>query len=179
MKKMIYLFTGILLMHLLAMPSGLLSADYTLADLYRIALQRAEKIKVSEESVNIAKLDISRARGALVPNLSAYVSFTQYAGTHRGDTANILQPNQAGTWGLQLAQSYSLSGRDFTVLDIANKTWERSRYDLASFQQDYLLNISAAFYDLLKAKQALEIATANLDRLAKYREAANTRLRVG
>jgi outer membrane protein len=179
MKKNIYLWAGLLVLHLLAMPSFTFGADYTLADLYRMALTSAEKIKVSEENVNIAKLELNKARGALVPNLSAYGSYTQYTDAHRGDTGNILQPNQSGTWGLQLAQSYSLSGRDFTVLDIAGKTLERSRYDLVSFQQDYLLTISASFYDLLKAKQALEIANANLDRLTKYREAANTRLRVG
>ncbi|MDP2268599.1 MAG: TolC family protein, partial [Deltaproteobacteria bacterium] len=69
--------------------------------------------------------------------------------------------------------------RDFAVPDIAGKILERSRHDLVSFQQDYLLTVSASFYDLLKAKQALEIANANLDRLTRYREAANTRLRVG
>lgn len=179
MKKNICLWAGILLLHLLAMPSFIFGADYTLADLYRIALKSAEKIKISEENVNIAKLELNKARGALIPNLSGYGSYTQYTESKRGDTANLLQPNQSGTWGLQLTQSYSLSGRDFTVPDIAAKTLERSRYDLASFQQDYLLTVSASFYDLLKAKQALEIANANLDRLTKYREAANTRLRVG
>jgi outer membrane protein len=173
------LWAGILLLHLLAMPSLLCGADYTLADLYRIALQGAEKIKVSEENVNIAQLELKKARGALIPNLSAYGSYTQYTEAHRGDTGNLIQPDQSGTWGLQLAQSYSLSGRDFTVLDIAGKSLARSRYDLISFQQDYLLSVSASFYDLLKAKQALEIANANLDRLTKYRDAANTRLRVG
>ena len=179
MKKMIYLSAGILVLHLLAMPPLLFGADYTLDDLYRIALKSAEKIKVSEENVNIAKWEINKARGALIPNLSAYGGYTQYTESKRGDTGNVIQPSQSGTWGLQLAQSYSLSGRDFTVLDIAGKTLERSRYDLVSFQQDYLLSVSASFYDLLKAKQALEIANANLDRLTKYREAANTRLRVG
>jgi outer membrane protein len=179
MKRMIVLWAGILLLHLLAMPSLLCGADYTLADLYRIALQGAEKIKVSEENVNIAQLELKKARGALIPNLSAYGSYTQYTESKRGDTGNLIQPDQSGAWGLQLAQSFSLSGRDFTVLDIAGKTLARSRYDLISFQQDYLLSVSASFYDLLKAKQALEIASANLDRLTKYRDAANTRLRVG
>jgi len=179
MKKFIYLWAGIVALQLLAMPPLLCGADYTLADLYQLALQRAEKIKVSEENVTLAKLDIAKARGALIPNLSAYGSYTQYTETHRGDTGNLLQPNESGTWGVQLAQSYSLSGRDFTVLNIAGKALEKSGYDLASFQQDYLLSISASFYDLLKAKQALEIANANLERLTKYREAANTRLRVG
>jgi outer membrane protein len=179
MMKMIHLWAGIFVLHMLAMPSMLFCADYTLADLYRLTLKNAEKIKVSEENVNIAKLEINKVRGALIPNLSAYGTYTQYTESKRGDTGNLLQSNQYGTWGVQLAQSYSLSGRDFTVLDIAGNTLEKSRYDLVSFQQDYLLNVSASFYDLLKAKQALEIANANLDRLTKYREAANTLLRVG
>jgi outer membrane protein TolC len=179
MKKMSYAFIGVLILYLWAMPSLLCGAEYTLDDLYRIALKQAEKIKVSEENVTIAKLDVNKARGALVPNLSAYGTYNQYTESKRGDTGNVIQPSQSATWGVQLAQSYSLSGREFTVLDIAGKTVEKSRYDLASFQQDYLLSVSASFYDLLRAKQALEIANANLERLTKYRDAANTRLRVG
>jgi outer membrane protein len=153
--------------------------EYTLDDLYRLALKQAEKIKVSEENINNARLEIDRARGALIPNLSAYGTYTQYSESHLDDAGKVIQQNQAGTWGLQLTQSYSLGGREFNSLDIAGKNLEKSGYDLVALKQDYLLSTSAGFYDLLKAKKALEIANANLERLTKYRDAANTRLRVG
>lgn len=185
MKKILFIITGVLVLISAAALPVASAEEYTLEDLYRIALARSEKIKVLEENTNIAAFEKDKARGALIPNLSAYSTYTQYTEAKRGDptssspTGSVIQPNQAGTWGLQLAQSYSLSGRDFTALDIAGKSLDKSRYDLVSFQQDYLLSVSASFYDLLKAKQALEIANANLDRLTKYRDAANTRLRVG
>lgn len=178
-KKLTFIAAGIAFLVSAAMPPLALPEEYTLEDLYRTALVRSEKIKVLEENTNIAAFEKDKARGALLPNLSAYGAYTHYSETKRGDTGNLIQPNQAGTWGLQLAQSYSLSGREFTALDIAGNAFNKSRYDLASFQQDYLLSVSASFYDLLKAKQALEIANANLDRLTRYRDAASTRLRVG
>ena len=179
MSKSFFLAVGVLVFYLAVAPPPVSGLEYTLDDLYRIALQRSEKIRVSEENTAIARWGIDRFRGALIPNLSAFASYTQYLESKRGETGNLLQPNSSGSWGLQLSQSFSLSGREFTALKIADNVLEKSRYDLVSFQQDYLLSVAAAFYDLLKAKQAWEIAAANLERLAKYRDAASTRLKVG
>ncbi len=179
MKKVFLLSAGLLILYLAAVPSLLFAEDYSLEDLYRIAISRSERIRVSSENLNIAKLGKDKARSALRPDLTSYASYTQYTETHRGDTGNIIQPNQSGSWGLQLTQALSLGGREFIALDVAGKAIEKSRYDLLSLQQDYLVSVTAAFYDLLKAKSALGITDANLERLTKYRDAANSRLRAG
>ncbi len=179
MSKFLFLLAGVLVFSMALAPSPASGLEYTLDDLYRIARQRSERIRVTEENAAIARWGVDRFRAALVPNLSAFASYRQYLETKRGETGNILQPNSSGSWGLELSQSYSLSGREFTALKIAGDVLEKSRYDLVSFQQDYLLSVAAAFYDLLKAKQSWEIAGANLERLTKYRDAAGTRLRVG
>jgi outer membrane protein len=179
MRKLICLSAGILMVKLLAMPSLLSGNDYTLDDLYRIALERSEKIMVSEENLNIAKMGANKARAVLIPKLSAYGTYTQYTENKWSDKGSVLQPNNANSWGLRLDQSFSLSGRDFTALDVAGENVEKSRYDLLTVKEDYLVNIALAFYDVLKAKKALEIADANLDRLSRYRNAAHAKLKVG
>ena len=56
----------------------------------------------------------------------------------------------------------------------------KSRLDLTAIREDYLLRyVAAAYYNVLMARKNLEIADANLERLTKYREAAEKRLRIG
>ena len=179
MKRIFFLSACIFILHLVVLPPLICAEDYGLEDLYRIALSRSEKMKVSEENINIAKLGRDKAHTALVPNLTSYATYTQYSQKVLSDTGSNVQPSQAGTWGLLLTQTLSLGGREFIALDVAGKTIEKGRYDLISLQQDYLVSITTAFYDLLKAKSALEIANSNLERLTKYRDAANSRLRAG
>jgi outer membrane protein len=179
MKRIFILSTGVLFFYLTVMPPLLFGEDYSIEDLYRIALARSEKIKVSEENLNIARVGKDKVRAALIPKLSAYGTYTKYTESKRNDSGSLIQADDAGTWGMRLDQSLSLSGREFTAVDAAGENVEKSRYDLLSLQEDYLVSIAAAFYDVLKAKKALEIADANLERLQKYRDAANTRLRVG
>ena len=179
MKRIVFLSAAILILQLAAMPMLLFGEDYSLEDLYRIALKGSEKIKVSEENLFIARLGKDKAYAGLIPTLSAYGTYTQYTGSKTSDTGSNVQPNQAGTWGLQLTQSFSLGGKEFIALDVAGKSIEKNRYDLMSLQQNYLIGITAAYYDLLKAKSALRIADSNLERLTKYRDAANSRLMAG
>ena len=56
---------------------------------------------------------------------------------------------------------------------------EKSRFDFQSFQEDFLLTLSLAYFEFLKARKGLEIADSNVERLTKYREAARTRLKAG
>jgi hypothetical protein len=50
MKKILIGSIVIVVIALAVVPTGALTEEYSLDDLYRIALQRSEKIKVSEET---------------------------------------------------------------------------------------------------------------------------------
>jgi outer membrane protein len=56
---------------------------------------------------------------------------------------------------------------------------EKSRFDNRTFREDFLLTLSLAYFEFLKARKGLEIADSNVERLTKYREAAKTRLKAG
>ncbi|MEW6419149.1 MAG: TolC family protein [Nitrospirota bacterium] len=156
--------------------------EYTLGDLYRIALELSEQIKISEEDLFIAERGKDKALSSLLPKISAFGEYTRYS-EKKLSTSSFgsfpIQPEMSSSWGFRLDRSLSLGGMEITSYQISKKGIESSKYDLYGVREDYLLNVSAAYYDVLKAKKSLEIAEANVERLRKHRDAAQTRLRVG
>ena len=160
-------------------PAVLYAAEYSLGDLYRIALERAEKIKLTEEDLYIAKTGKEKALSLLLPRLSAFGNYTKYSEEKYNATGTLLQPNTATSWGLRADETLSLSGRELTALNISRENIVKSQYDLYAIREVYLLSVASAYYDVLRAKKSLEITESNLERLTKYRDAAEKRLKVG
>ena len=158
---------------------NLFAEEYILADLYKIALERSERIKISEEDMFIAERQKDKAMSVLLPKLSAFGDYTRYSEVKTSESGWVTQPDLSTSWGLRLDQSLSLSGREFTAFQISKKGIESSRYNLYTVKEDYLFSVSAAYYDVLRAHKALEIATVNVERLRKHKDAAQTRLRIG
>jgi outer membrane protein len=154
-------------------------SEYTLEDLYKIALERSERIKISEEDLFIAERQKDKAMSLLLPKLSAFGDYTRYSEAKTSESGWVTQPGWSTSWGLRLDQSLSLSGREFAAFQISKKGIESSRYNLYTVKEDYIFSVSAAYYDVLRAHKALEIATVNAARLKKHMDAAQTRLRIG
>jgi outer membrane protein len=154
-------------------------SEYTLEDLYKIALERSERIKISEEDMFIAERQKDKAMSVLLPKLSAFGDYTRYSEAKTSESGWVTQPDWSTSWGLRLDQSLSLSGREFTAFQISKKGLESSRYNLYTVKEEYIFNVSVSYYDVLRAGKAVEIARANVDRLKKHRDAAETRLRIG
>lgn len=152
---------------------------YSLEDFYALALERADQIKISEENLYIAQQGKDKARAALLPVLSAFWNYTRYSEREVSPSGFTTQPDSTISWGARLDQTLSLSGREFTAFAISGETVAKSRLDLNSFKEGYLLTVASAYYDVLKSAKALEIAQTNRDRLTKHRDAAAVRLRVG
>jgi outer membrane protein len=175
MIKLLFPLFGFLLIFI---PHGLSAEEYSLDELFKLALERNETIKIAEEDLYISKREKDRAMAALFPELSAYGNHTRYS-EEKTRNAFILQPEYTNEWGLRLDQSLSLSGREITAFGIAKEGINKSRFDLDAVKEEYLLGVASAYYDVLKAKKAKEIAGANVERLTKHRDAAKIRLRVG
>lgn len=153
--------------------------EYTLEDLCRIALEQSERIKISEEDLHIAERGKDKAVSALLPKLSAFGNYTKYSEDKRSSTGTIIQPDYSISWGLRLDQSLYSSGREFTAFKISGEHIEKSKYDLYAVKEAYIFSVASAYYDVLRAKKAMEIAKTNLERLAKHRDAAASRLKAG
>ncbi len=163
---------------MLASPAGALDT-YSLDDLYRLALKKAEVIKVSEENVFVAEMGEEKAYSFLLPRATAFGGATRYTEDKRNNAGSLVQPLTAATWGVRVDETLSLSGRELTALGIAKDTIERSRKDLSAVKEIYLYAVAASYFDVFRARRTVEIADANLERLGKYRDAAEKRLKVG
>ncbi len=158
---------------------NLFAEEYSLDDLYRIALERSERIKISEEELFIAEKGKDKALSILLPRLSAFGNYIRYSGEKTSSLGFVTQPESSTLWGLRLDQSISLGRQELTAVQISNKNIEKSTLDLYAVREEYLFSVSSAFYDVLRAQKTVEIAKANVDRLTKHRDSAQTRLKVG
>jgi len=177
MKSRLGILGAVLAAALFLAPS-IRAAEYTLDDLYRIALERSEQIRISEEDLTIARIQKNQALSVILPKLSAYTSYLKYSEDKYNNNL-LVQPDSAQQWGFRMDQQFSLSFRELTALSIAGNNIEKSRQDLSTVKEGYLLQVALAYFDVLRAKKSLDIAQANLDRLSKYRDAAEKRLKVG
>lgn len=156
--------------------------EYSLAELYKIALERSERVQISEEDLVIAEKEKDRARSAYLPTISAFGDYMRYSESKLSESSFgsfSIQPDYHASWGVRLDETLSLSGRDFTAYNMSKMGIETSRYDLYAVMEDYLLTVAESYYDVLKAHKAIEIATSNVERLTEHRDAAAIRLRVG
>ena len=62
-----------------AAPASLFAEEYSLDDLYRIALARSEMLKVAEENLTISEIGKDKAFSYLMPRLTATGGVTQYS----------------------------------------------------------------------------------------------------
>ncbi len=143
---------------------------FSLEDLYEIALKRAEQIKIAEKELFIAKKDEDRAFAVLVPRLTAFGNYKQY------DEEKNSLPESSQVWGARIDQSFTLNGKELTGFKMAKDNIKKSRFDLEAARKDYLFNIAATYYAVLKNKKGLEIAESNVKRLKAYKKAIQLRL---
>ena len=182
MKKnaMVISVCGLLLLSIAAVPAAVFAEEYTLDDLYRIALARSEILKVAEENLVIAKIGKEKAFSFLLPRMTATAGVTQFTERKFNSAGSLIQPERASSWGVEISETFSLSGRELTALEIAKQFVAKGSYDVAALREDYLLRfVAAGYYNVLMARKVLEIAESNLARLSKYRDAAEKRLRIG
>lgn len=164
-----------------------LNVTYTLDDLYVKALENSETIKLSEEDLYIAKKTKDKAIAVIFPRLTAFGQYTRFS-EEVTQTVEImpnvppmetsLQPEWRTAWGLRLDKSFTLNGRELIAYGIAKDRIEMSEYDLNTVKEEYLLSVAAAYYDVLRAEKAKEIALANVKRLEKHKQAVDSRLKI-
>jgi outer membrane protein len=155
------------------------AVEYTLDELYKIALERSERIKISEEDVLIAEKNKDKALSLLFPKLSGVGTYTGHEERRSADSGTQTQPLDSTSWSVRLDQTLSTSGRELTALKMAKDNIEKNKMDLFSVKETYMLLVTNAYYDVLKAGKFVEISQQNINRLGKYRNAAAIRLKIG
>jgi outer membrane protein len=129
--------------------------------------------------VQIADAGKYKALSALLPRATAFGASTTYTASKTNASGSLIQPDTQQAWGVRIDESLSLSGREFMSYSQSKDGVDKSRFDYQAFQEDYLLGLSLAYFEFLKARKGLEIADSNVERLTKYLSAARTRLKAG
>lgn len=155
------------------------AVDYSLEELFKLGLEHSERIRFIEEDQYIAELNRDKAVSVLYPRLSAFGEMRRYSEEKTTQSGQSLQPETTSSWGLRLEQSLSISGRELTALKVSKGRIEKSQHDINAVKEGYLFNVASAYYEVLKARKALEIARTNFERLKSHKGAVETRLKVG
>jgi len=178
MKKLLYGI--ILLVWTVVLFTTALAQEYTLSDLYSQALKNSEKMKMAQENLNISQYGKDKAWAVLIPRVTAFGTYNRFSESKYNSTNTVLiQPLESGNWGVRADQSFSLSVRELTALKVAGQTITKSEFDLDATKADFVLIVASSYYDVMKAKKALEIAAANMERLTSYRNSVEKRVKVG
>lgn len=151
---------------------------YTINDLFSLAIKKAEKIRIAEENIKISEEGKYKALSGLLPTLTAYGKYTEYSESKLANS-QIIQPDKSKVWGINIEERLSLGGREFIAYSSSKDAFKKTEFEVNSFREQYILRVAQDIYAYLKAKRALEIAQANVERLKKHRDAAKIRLKVG
>lgn len=173
--RVVFLFTLIIFIFVCQTSA---QENYTINDLFSLALKKAERIRIAEENLIISQEGKNKALASLLPNITAYGRYTEYS-KEKIVSSQIIQPDNSKVWGLTIEERLSLGGKEFIALSSAKDNIKKTEFELNSFKEQYLLKVAQDIFSFLKAKRALEIAEANVERLRKHRDAAKVRLKVG
>lgn len=159
--------------------------NYDLPRLYKLAVIHSESIKIAEENIFIAKQYRSRAFSVLVPQFTAFGSYTYEDSDQTASSdpatalatyANLSQTSDTTSWGVRFDQSFSLNGKELVALKISKDLIEKNKYDLTAIKNEYLFQVSTAYYLLLERTKAKEIGFSNVKRLERHKDSVKARL---
>lgn len=153
---------------LLACPGFAREADaptYGLEDLYGLALERSEEIRIAKNLHLIALQDEKRAFSVLLPTLSAFGDYIHYS------EGGAIAPEYGYEYGVKLKQQFTLNGRELIALQAARDTIQQRSYDMDAVVENFLFRVASAYYDVMNLKKRADIARANVGRLEEHKQA--------
>ncbi len=150
----------------------------TLAQASRLAVAGYESVKLSEEDLYQAEKGIDKALSQMLPSLTADANYTKYSESATSGSLNV-QPEESSSYGLKLTQSLYSGGKEWSLWRQAKKKTESNKYGLEAVRQDVALNVSRAYFAVLKAEKTVEIKEASLKRAMEQRKVAAARFQVG
>src|SRR5690606_16032614 len=162
-----------------------------LIQIYAEARASDPQLAGAEATNQATSENVDQARSALLPQIGASLSYSQSHGRSGGPQ---FVTNEDGTQSLvnvtSSADNYArtLSGRlDQSILDLSKWTALKSARATAkagdatyeAAQQDLLIRVATAYFDVLTAEDALRFAQANEQALKRQMEQAQQRFDVG
>jgi outer membrane protein len=145
---------------------------YTLNQVCQLADKHARTIHIADQDLFIARQDKQRALSVLIPRVTLFGNYMGYR------NSDITSPDSL-TMGAKLTQSFTLNGRELIAYDVSKKGIETASFSRAAIRSAYLFQVAQTFFQALSAKRMVEIAQADMDRLAAHKTSVREQLKVG
>lgn len=149
-------------------------AGLTLEQARQMALRQNENIQASREDLTQADRNLDMATSYLYPQVSATGSATR-----RKDINPMMSPDEYEVLQVGLDQHIYQLGKVWTGKEMAAHYLDGTRLNHVRTVREILFQVTAAYYNVLLGRQAIEIGESSLTRAKKQLERAQARYDVG
>ncbi|MFW5989166.1 MAG: TolC family protein [Desulfosudaceae bacterium] len=149
-------------------------AGLTLEQAWQMALRQNENIQDSREDLTQADRNLDMATSHLYPQVSATGSATR-----RKDINPMMNPDEYEVLQVEMDQHIYQLGKVWTGKEIAAHQRDGTRLNHRRTVREVLFQVTAAYYNVLLGRQAIEIGESSLTRAKKQLERAQARYDVG
>ena len=163
----------------LALLSSLSLSTYAedLLDIYKEALQRDTQVSQAKAEAQAAHAGLSEATAALLPQIDVVGNLTKTR-TNIIDAYNARGSNKQATGAINLSQTLWRHS-SWANRSIAEKTATLKDLAYADAQQNLIVRVSNAYFNVLNAADTLKFQKANNAALKRQLSEANRRFNVG
>ena len=163
----------------LALLSSLSLSTYAedLLDIYKEALQRDTQVSQAKAEAQAAHAGLSEATAALLPQIDVVGNLTKTR-TNVIDAYNARGSNKLATGAINLSQTLWRHS-SWANRSIAEKTATLKDLAYADAQQNLIVRVSNAYFNVLNAADTLKFQKANNAALKRQLSEANRRFNVG
>lgn len=148
-----------------------------LMDIYKEALQKDTQLNQAKANADAAHAGISQATAALLPQIDVVGSLTKTR-TNYVDAYGARGSNKVASAGATLSQAIWRHS-SWVNRSIAEKTATLNDLAYADAQQNLVLRVSTAYFNVLNAAETLKYQQANNHALKRQLDEAEKRLNVG
>lgn len=146
-------------------------------DIYKEALQKDTQLNQAKANADAAHAGISQATAALLPQIDVVGSLTKTR-TNYYEAYNSRRSNKVASAGATLSQAIWRHS-SWVNRSIAEKTATLNDLAYADAQQNLVLRVSTAYFNVLNAAETLKYQQANNQALKRQLDEAEKRLNVG
>lgn len=150
----------------------------SLRDAYASALKNHEAIRIAEEGLYQLEQGRKKALSSVLPTVSADAGYTRYA-TEKSSAVTVIQPDYSYNYSIKLGIPIYRGGREWSALRQAKYMLETGDKRLSITRENIAMEVSNAYYGVLKVMREIEIKEADLKRAEERSRVASARFKVG
>src|SRR3990167_4000755 len=136
----------------------------SLKDAYASAIKNHEAIKIAEEGLNQLEQGRKKALSNVLPTISADAGYTRYT-TDKRSAITVIQPDYSYNYSIKLGIPIYRGGREWSALRQAKYLLETGEKRLSITRENIIMEVSNAYYGVLKVMREIEIKEADLKRV--------------